>query len=1227
MTTREALPLRSRWLPVAVVGFLLIVGTVILIVMNRSHQAESTAFATPDALLRQAQIAVAELENQSLTSAIPKLERLSRDLPTDPFGPRNLAVAGLLAAIQAPPDAVAVRTITAHLEEALRRGDDDDVIERLAAMLAVAAADDKAAAARWLGIVHRHPSDAVAWYGLWRTGRQRDGGPVADPEPLARALETLPSNVWLTVEWLRSTAALLDVTKSTESDATRDELAAASMARWPAIAPYAPSIIAFTKADPRGLLDQASNAIRSGNCTVAAVRLRALANLLAPQSEADRRIVEPHPLEFVRSTFTRATLNHLGLSSPAIPPAVPIRFVAGEAPDAQATAVGAPLAVILEDIDLDGTLDMVVAHDETVRVWSFRDGGWSLLCAAAVPAGTVGILVADLDLDFDETRRVRAVVPAAAGPARPCPAADLDIVVYGAAGITCLQNVAEKEGTRLLRRFDHDVTTAGGVTAATSADVDADGLLDLVIADTVGTRILVGLGSGGFREAEPILPASRVSGVCGLVPVDFDRDVDVDVILVGEATESQSFPVIGWLENLRHGQFRFVPLPVAGEDGIAIDILDADADAAWDILVGGSGGISRLASRRSPTGVMRFESAVAIDAEPCSGLATFDYDNDGMLDAVAWGDAGARLFRGTGDGRLLPANVPLTIGGGVRGLDVGDLDGDGDLDLVIITADRVIVLVNEGGNAHHWLAIDLEAQQVKGAGFAPSGRVNAHGLGSLLELHAGNTYQPRTVRRRTTHFGLGDRPAADVVRVLWLNGVPQNIIAPPADVIVCEQQLLLGSCPYLYTWDGTRYVFVTDLLWAAPLGLQRRERESMPWRAWEHLAVSGTSLVPRDGEYVLQITEELWEAAYFDEVRLTAVDHPADVEVFSNEKVGPPEIAAFGIHTVRHRRAPETAHDHLGNDVLDLLRSEDGRYVSADTRVRQGLTEPHAIELDPGPLTAAAARRITLFLNGWTYPTTVGLNLALDRDPSLDVPAPPTLSVPDGSGGWRVVMPFMGFPGGKTKTIAIDISGLLVPDDPRVRIETTMDIRWDAAFFAIDEPPAEVRLHDLPLHAADLHRRGFSRVDRDDSDGPERFDYDDVSTAERWPPMFGRFTRFGDVQELVMTADDRLVVMAAGDEMTLRFDAGPPCPPGWHRDFLISNVGWDKDANLATIEGQSVEPLPFRAMQAYPPAPDSDERAEDTSAVAAAVDRYQTRQQGNGFWRPVPQRANATLKQ
>ena len=68
------------------------------------------------------------------------------------------------------------------------------------------------------------------------------------------------------------------------------------------------------------------------------------------------------------------------------------------------------------------------------------------------------------------------------------------------------------------------------------------------------------------------------------------------------------------------------------------------------------------------------------------------------------------------------------------------------------------------------------------------------------------------------HFGLGNRSKADVIRITWTNGVPQNIFSPGTDQALIEAQTLKGSCPFLFTWNGNEYVFVKDVMWRSALG-------------------------------------------------------------------------------------------------------------------------------------------------------------------------------------------------------------------------------------------------------------------------------------------------------------------------------------------------------------------------------------------------------------------------
>ena len=155
------------------------------------------------------------------------------------------------------------------------------------------------------------------------------------------------------------------------------------------------------------------------------------------------------------------------------------------------------------------------------------------------------------------------------------------------------------------------------------------------------------------------------------------------------------------------------------------------------------------------------------------------------------------------------------------------------------------------------------------------------------------------------------------------------------------------------------------------------------------------------------------------------------------------------------------------------------------------------------------------------------------------------------------------------------------------------------------------------LQTANLHFRGFSHRIPHPGNGPEDYDYQNVSRVPKWAPLNGHFTRYGDVRELLQATDNRLTVIGSGDEITLEF-AGPENPPpaGWTRDFVLYNAGWDKDGDLNTILGQSSEPLPFQEMSSYPyPA---HEGLPDDQLYRDYLDRYQTRRQDlSKFWKWV----------
>jgi hypothetical protein len=626
---------------------------------------------------------------------------------------------------------------------------------------------------------------------------------------------------------------------------------------------------------------------------------------------------------------------------------------------------------------------------------------------------------------------------------------------------------------------------------------------------------------------------------------------------------------------------------------------DYDNDGFLDLVVAGGAPGSVRVYRNRGDGTFEADRRPQAAFGPLAGVRVqqaefFDFDNDGWLDLLFVGSAsrpgapGVFLFHNEGRGRLSDRSslLPATARSARRAV-VTDYDADGDLDLVLLGTDgRLRVLRNDGGNAAPYLDVRLMGLR------AGSGKNNRFGIGAKIEVRSGDLYQMRVATQPVTHFGLGEHLKADVVRIRWTNGVYQDLFYPGKDQDVVERQLLKGSCAFLYVWDGTRFRFVTDVMWRSalgmPMGIMAGGSAYAPAAAsQEYLRIPGDLLKPRDGAYELTITEELWETAYLDEVKLVAVDHPDSVDVYVDERFVPPGPSSLQLYQVARQHPPLAARDDEGNDLLAAVREQDDVYAAMLVPgPYQGTTALHDLVLDLGPL--PPGERTLLLLTGWIFPTDASINVALSQSARYRT-LPPVLEVPDGRGGWRTLSGDLSFPAGKNKTVVADLTGKLLGGDHRVRVRTNMEVYWDRIAVAAGPAAAPVRLTVLEPATARLWRRGFSRMYRKGGRyGPHWFDYDQVSQESPWGPIAGAFTRYGDVRALLQRSDDMYAIMGPADETALRFDARrlPELPPGWRRDFLIYTDGWIKDADLNTATGDRVDPLPFHAMSRYPYGPE-----------------------------------------
>ncbi len=817
------------------------------------------------------------------------------------------------------------------------------------------------------------------------------------------------------------------------------------------------------------------------------------------------------------------------------------------------------------DLDGDGRLDLLARTQGGVVAALHRSGGWREQRISDRRADRV----VALDLDNE-------------------PDAALELLVVRGAEVTA-------------HRLDLDLTWGpievttpalpGPPAALVPVDFDHEGDVDLLVVGGFGARLW--RNDGAYRpEVEArgaFVDASEVAGLPADLSLswatveDLDGDNDVDLLLGGPGGTVL-------MDSLRAGRFadvssRFPGGPLAEAPLVA----DVDGDGRPDLLAAGAG--SRLWLQGAD---LSFGPARALPDLP-RPVAAVDLDLDGSLDVLH--ASGALLAVGLG------VQAPAALEGvGPCGFPraVLDLDGDGGPDLVQIDGSGGVEALRAAGPRGNSMPVLVRGN-----------KSNKRGLGSIVEVRAGAIYRRVYYRGEPVRVGVGPAENLDVLRITYPNGsvlsrldVPlsgEQLIDDPDAAFgeFSEPDSLIGSCPFLYTWNGETFEFVTDVLGITPLGLPMAPGMMVPPDHDEYVLVTGEQLVEEDGLYRMQVTEELREVTYLDRAKLIVVDHPEEAEVYPNELFSFPPFPEAHLHTVVDPSPVVRATGSDGEDWTAALAAVDDAHAIPFERELpqfQGLAKPWFLELEFDPAAVRAAEGLRLVMTGWFFWSDASVNMLAARTPGVDF-VPPILQVPDGEGGWRDAGPPVGFPAGKTKTMLVDVAGLLDPEDPRLRIFCTLQLHWDRIALATCGDDAERTLTEVEATSAVLRPRGFSApVLTHDPGLPERFEWDRVTTQPRWDPHPGRYTRFGEVLPLLEEVDDRYVVMGTGEAIELVFPAGgvPALPAGWRRDYLLFLDGWAKDRDHNTLEAETVEPLPFHGMSGYPYGPDEGFPDEET---------------------------------
>jgi len=379
-----------------------------------------------------------------------------------------------------------------------------------------------------------------------------------------------------------------------------------------------------------------------------------------------------------------------------------------------------------------------------------------------------------------------------------------------------------------------DVTRQAGVDDANwsagcaFADVDNDGDLDLYISNYIqfetkknkiwrigrvlvysSPRVYEGLrdtffrnnGDGTFTEDTEAAGFGDVAGRgLGIVFGDYDNDGDVDLFVANDANQdclyqndgSGHFEEVGLIAGVAFSEHGIVG------NGMGTDFGDYDNDGLLDIIVtnfhnqintlfhNDGDGFFTDVSHASHTGDITMP-------DMAWGADFFDYDNDGFLDLlIANGhyqdnirlyDKSTtyaqmnHLFHNNRDGTF--TDVAKSTGPGMqllkvsRGTAIGDIDNDGDLDIVISNSNQTAnVLRNDGGNqSGNWLNIKLIGKKSNRSAIGARATVTAGDLRQIREVRSSSSFLSQNDLR--LHFGLGKHEKV-TVEIRWPSGLVER---------------------------------------------------------------------------------------------------------------------------------------------------------------------------------------------------------------------------------------------------------------------------------------------------------------------------------------------------------------------------------------------------------------------------------------------------------------------
>jgi hypothetical protein len=385
-----------------------------------------------------------------------------------------------------------------------------------------------------------------------------------------------------------------------------------------------------------------------------------------------------------------------------------------------------------------------------------------------------------------------------------------------------------------------DVTARAGVdnkrwgTSAAFFDYDNDGYLDLFVCNYLNFdpdgKVACDFFEGRpycylnkFKGSPSVLyhnnrdgtftDVSEKAGIAqhsgkglGVIAFDYDNDGRMDIFEANDGVPNFLF------HNNGDGTFSEVALEAdcaldpngAVRGGMGVDAEDLDGDGYQDIFVTNFSQQTNAFWHNNGNGTFdetTNELGLGKISYVMSGFGTrfFDYNNDGLVDLFVLNGHPFEpinkvipettyaeppfLFENTGKGfRDVAAlhGAPLKKSYLGRGLAVGDIDNDGDSDLLLLNAgESPVLLRNDGGNRNHWLGVNLVGTKSNRDGIGAKVTIKVSGRERTKQLLGGTSYCTASDPRLL--FGLGSNQKIDALSVRWPSGQLTNAKAVGID--------------------------------------------------------------------------------------------------------------------------------------------------------------------------------------------------------------------------------------------------------------------------------------------------------------------------------------------------------------------------------------------------------------------------------------------------------------